>query len=64
MMFYYKQDGELKKDGYIAITDDLKLDARAVASFEKEAISHVRSQGVDMKNIHQWTLDRWLAGSI
>ena len=37
MMLYYKQDGELKKDGYIAITDDLKHDARAVASFEKRS---------------------------
>ena len=55
MMLYYKQDGELKQDGYIAITDDLKHDAHAVASFEKEAISNVCSQGVDIKNIHQWT---------
>ena len=55
MMLYYKQNGELQKDGYIAITDDLKHDARAVATFEKEAICHVRDRGVDIKKIHQWT---------
>ena len=54
-MLYYLKDGLLQKEGYTVITDDLKHDASAVATFEKAAIDHVRAKGVDIQAIHQWT---------
>lgn len=55
MVLYYKKDGDIQKEGYTVITDDLKHDARAVAEFEKAAIEHVREGGIEIKTIHQWT---------
>lgn len=55
MMLYFKQNGELQKEGYVAVTDDLKHDTHAVAQFETSAIKHVRDKGVEVNKVHQWT---------
>lgn len=56
MMLYYKPDGgDLQKEGFVCITDDLKHDTHAVSRFETEAIAHVRSKGVEVNAIHEWT---------
>lgn len=55
IMLYYQKDGSLQKEGYTVITDDLKHDASAVATFEKAAVEHVRAKGVEIQTVHQWT---------
>ena len=55
MMLYYRKNGEVQKDGFTVLTDDLKHDAHAVAEFEKVAVIHVREQCIELKSIHQWT---------
>ena len=55
MMLYYMKHGELQKEGFTTITDDLKHDSFAVSEFEKVAVQHLRDNGTEVHTIHQWT---------